>query len=120
MNLGCLATIGGERPPNLVVVVLDNQEYGTTGGQPTPTAFGTDLASVARSCGIERSTTARSAVELAEAVTRSAGEPGPWVIVAKVAESRPSAKPPLDCVFIKQRFMASIGAAEAATWGGPV
>jgi len=27
-------------------------------------------------------------------------------------------KPPLDCVFIKQRFMAAIGAPEAATQGG--
>jgi hypothetical protein len=30
------------------------------------------------------------------------------VIVVKVDESAPIAKPPLDCVFIKQRFMAAI------------
>src|SRR5262249_50463101 len=35
MNLGSLATIGWQRPENLVVVVWDNEEYGTTGGQPT-------------------------------------------------------------------------------------
>jgi hypothetical protein len=28
-------------------------------------------------------------------------------------------KPPLDCVYIKQRFMAAIGCPEAATLGGP-
>ena len=28
------------------------------------------------------------------------------VIVAKVAESAPTAKPPLDCVFLKHRFMS--------------
>ena len=41
------------------------------------------------------------------------------MIVAKVAESAPAVKPPLDCVFIKQRFMAAIGQPEAATRGGP-
>ena len=52
------------------------------------------------------------------AIERSRVEPGPWVIVAKVAESPPTVKPPLDCVFIKQRFMAAIGAPEIATRGG--
>jgi len=37
-----------------------------------------------------------------------------------VEESPPRAKPPLDCVFIKQRFMAAIGAAEAANEGRPI
>jgi hypothetical protein len=41
----------------------------------------------------------------------------PWVIVAKVQESAPAVKPPLDCVFIKQRLMAAIGSAEPATRG---
>src|SRR5258708_14389543 len=35
MNLGSLATIGLLRPPNLVLVVMDNQEYATTGRQQT-------------------------------------------------------------------------------------
>src|SRR5436853_7661412 len=33
MNLGSLATIGWTRPKNLVLIVWDNGEYGTTGGQ---------------------------------------------------------------------------------------
>ena len=41
------------------------------------------------------------------------------MIVAKVEESIPAVKPPLDCVFIKQRFMAAIGQAEPGTIGGP-
>jgi thiamine pyrophosphate-dependent acetolactate synthase large subunit-like protein len=119
MNLGSLATIAAAAAPNLVLVVWDNEEYGTTGGQPTPTAAGTDLAGVARASGIERSHLVRSEAELREAVQRAAREAGPWVIVAKVCESRPTVKPPLDCVFIKQRFMAAIGSAESATQGGP-
>src|SRR6266498_1617578 len=48
MNLGSLATIGLLRPPNLIVVVMDNEEYATTGGQATPTAYGADLEAAAR------------------------------------------------------------------------
>ena len=61
--------------------------------------------------------TVRTDDELGAALTQTASEPGPWVIVAKVAESAPTMKPPLDCVFIKQRFMAAIGSPEAATRG---
>src|SRR5947199_8183886 len=35
MNLGSLATIGVVQPANLIVIVMDNEEYGTTGGQKT-------------------------------------------------------------------------------------
>jgi len=118
MNLGSLATIGWVRPANLVVVVWDNEEYGTTGGQQTATAHGSDLEAAARALGTAATATVRSLDALAAAVARAGAEPGPWVIVAKVAESVPAVKPPLDCVFIKQRFMAAIGEAEPGTNGG--
>jgi thiamine pyrophosphate-dependent acetolactate synthase large subunit-like protein len=118
MNLGSLATIGSVRPSNLVVVVWDNGEYGTTGGQPTATTQGADLEATARALGAAATATVRTPDALAAAVARARVEPGPWVIVGKVSESAPAAKPPLDCVFIKQRFMAAIGAAEDATRGG--
>ncbi len=113
MNLGSLATIGWERPPNLVLVVWDNESYATTGGQDTATRHGADLSGAARALGIERAVTVRAPSELVEAVTSSLSEPGPWVIVAKVTESAPIARPPLDYVGIKQRFMAALGCAEA-------
>ena len=54
MNLGSLVTIAGLRPPNLVVIVGVNGAYEVTGAQPTPgVAAGTDLAAVARGCGID-------------------------------------------------------------------
>ncbi len=109
MNLGSLATIAACAPPNLLVLVLDNGRYGTTGGQPTATAGGADLAKAARAMGIRQTGTVRDAGELQQALDRSRTAPGPWVIVAKVAESAPTAKPPLDCVFIKNRFMAALG-----------
>lgn len=112
MNLGSLATIGLLRPSNLVVVVMDNEEYATTGGQKTPTAHGANLEAAASALGIAQSTTARTEDELRAALH------GARFIVAKVQESAPTAKPPLDCVFIKQRFMAAIGNPEPSGAGG--
>jgi thiamine pyrophosphate-dependent acetolactate synthase large subunit-like protein len=119
MNLGSLATIGWTRPANLVLIVWDNGEYGTTGGQPTATAHGTDLEAAARAMGAPATATARTPDDFDRSVARARTEPGPWVIVAKVKESAPAVKPPLDCVFIKQRFMAAIGNAEDGTAGRP-
>src|SRR6185436_16159291 len=112
MNLGSLATIATARPPNLIVIVWDNELYGTTGGQPTATATGSDLAGAARALGIPKVVTLREPVEFDSEVERALREPGPWVIVAKVTESGVSTKPPLDSPMIKRRFMAAIGSRE--------
>ena len=104
MNLGSLATIGLLQPSNLVVIVMDNEEYATTGGQPTPTAFGADLDAAARAMRVD-ATTVRTVPELAAAV----GRRGSLVVVAKVTESAPTAKPPLDYVGIVDRFMTALG-----------
>lgn len=108
MNLGSLATIGLLQPSNLVLVVMDNEEYATTGGQKTPTAYGADLAAAARAMRISLTATVRTALELQTAVDRARPGEGPCVIVAKVQESAPTVKPPLDYVAIKDRFMTGI------------
>ena len=132
MNLGSLATIGLLRPANLVLVVMDNEEYATTGGQKTPTAHGADLDAAARAMGVPRTATVRTAAELADVArsfhpstgsgsrergSESNAPQGPAVIIAKVSESAPTGKPPLDCVFIKQRFMSALGNPESAASG---
>jgi thiamine pyrophosphate-dependent acetolactate synthase large subunit-like protein len=126
MNLGSLATIGLLQPSNLVLAVMDNEAYATTGGQKTPTAHGADLEAAARAMGIASSVTVRNEDELKRALgdrspacprsspesQRAEGERlarlGASVIVAKVQESAPTVKPPLDYVAIKARFMAAI------------
>jgi sulfopyruvate decarboxylase subunit beta len=122
MNLGSLATIGLLRPPNLVLVVMDNEEYATTGGQQTPTAHGADLEAAARAMRVD-AVTVRTVHDLEKALEktvarhgrdRGAQDPalqGSLVVVAKVTESAPTAKPPLDCVFLKHRFMTALGQA---------
>jgi thiamine pyrophosphate-dependent acetolactate synthase large subunit-like protein len=117
MNLGSLASIGWMRPANLILVVIDNERYGTTGGQETATAHGADIAAAARAMGIAAAATVRTTAELAAALARAGSEPGPSLIVAKIVNTSPASRPPLDCVFIKQRFMAALGCPEAATTG---
>lgn len=117
MNLGTLGTIAACRPPNLLVVVMDNGCYGTTGGQPTCTAGAADLATAARALGVSQAETVATIDDMAKALDQAAREPGPWVLVVKVGESRPHAKPPVDCVFLKHRFMAALGNPEAGTRG---
>src|SRR2546422_9411240 len=69
MNLGSLATIGWSAPDNLVLIVWDNEEYGTTGGQKSATAHGADLAAAARALGIRSTATVRNERELQSAIT---------------------------------------------------
>lgn len=57
MSLGALATIANQAPPNLAIVVFDNESYVETGGQPTATAGPTDLEAVARGCGVAETRT---------------------------------------------------------------
>ncbi len=50
MRMGILATIGFERPDNLIHIVLDNGSYESTGGQST-VSQSVDLCAVAAACG---------------------------------------------------------------------
>ena len=86
MNLGAIATIGREMPANLIVIVWDNEEWGQTGHQPSHTAFGSDLAAVARGCGISRAETVTDEEELEATLRQALREDGPWFIVAKIEE----------------------------------
>lgn len=52
MNLGSLVTIYNQKPENLVLVVLDNECYGSTGSQCTYSST-TDLKKVAEAIGFQ-------------------------------------------------------------------
>ena len=86
MNLGAIASIGRERPKNLIVVVWDNEMWGQTGGQATHTAFGTELDQVAKSCGIANTALVHDLEGLDGIFKRALVEDGPWFIVAKVED----------------------------------
>ena len=83
MNLNALATIGHVKPRNLLLVVLDNESYASTGGQPTFTTE-LDLSKVAESCGL-RTWKAENAEEFRAALASAAEVEGPGFIHAKIA-----------------------------------
>ncbi len=82
-NLNSLATIGYLQPKNLLLIVLDNESYGSTGGQPTFTTK-LDLADIAAGCGL-KTWKVKDLEGLDEAITRSALSPGPGFILMKIA-----------------------------------
>ena len=86
-GLGGLSTVGRYQPDNLIVLIVDNESYGSfgAGAVTTATSAGVDLEVVARGCGIANSCTVRDLPEAEDALRRAFSEPGPWVIVAKVA-----------------------------------
>jgi len=83
MNLNALATIGYLQPPNLLLIVLDNQAYASTGGQATFTDR-LDLAAVAASCGL-RTWQPEDLEGLKQAIAEAAQVPGPGFIHLRIA-----------------------------------
>ena len=53
MALGCLATIGMIKPPNLTIVIMDNGVYQITGRQRAATAHAADIVAIANGAGID-------------------------------------------------------------------
>lgn len=115
MGLGSLATLAAQRPPNLRVVVLDNEHYGETGHQPTHTALGVDLAAVALACGFPHARVVR-AEEDVEELRRDIHERDElFLAVVKVALTPdPMTLPPRDGAFLKSRLRAALLGPRAA------
>ncbi|MFQ5875620.1 MAG: thiamine pyrophosphate-dependent enzyme [Dehalococcoidia bacterium] len=104
MNLGSLATIARQRPPNLVHIVWDNHQWAETGGQPTHTSTGTDLAAMARGAGIPRVVAVSTLEKFEEALEQAMREDGPWCIVAEVEEQRRAPRPKVEMEANMLRF----------------
>ncbi len=84
-NLGILATLANERPPNLLVVVWDNECYLSIGGPPTHTAGGrVDIAAIGRGAGLEHAHTARTVAEFDALCAEGLATASPFLVVAKV------------------------------------
>ncbi|MBM2812989.1 MAG: thiamine pyrophosphate TPP-binding protein [Chloroflexi bacterium] len=103
MALSTLVTVGRYLPKNLVVLVVNNRTYRTTGGGEleTATAGRADVAGFARAAGIPRVETVDAPEECEQAMRRAMTEDGPWVVVCNVDSTlvRPSGRagpPPRD------------------------
>jgi len=98
MKLGSLATVGAERPENLIHVVLDNGTYDSTGGQPTNSG-GVDFAAVAAACGYPHGYRCDGLDGFETVLASSLRRPGPHLIHLKILPGsmsdlgRPTVKP---------------------------
>lgn len=109
MGLGSLATIGAERPPNLSIVVLDNERYGETGMQASHTARGVDLAAIARATNFAEAVTISTRQALESSLATLYGSAGPVLAVVKVLPTQPRLQVPLrDGTHIKNRFREAL------------
>jgi thiamine pyrophosphate-dependent acetolactate synthase large subunit-like protein len=110
MNLGSLATIGLHQPKNLIHICWDNEQYESSGGEPTATTAGNiDFSGVARNTGIKSSRTATTVDELRDAVSHALSHDGPHFIWARIEAGRTEV-PPLryDELENKYRFIRHV------------
>jgi thiamine pyrophosphate-dependent acetolactate synthase large subunit-like protein len=109
MGLGSLATIGAQRSSNLSVVVLDNERYGETGMQASHTAFGVDLAAVAKACGFVSATMVTTIEQVSRLRAELHRAEGPLFAQVKVAPDKlPLVLPPRDGAHLKDRFREAL------------
>lgn len=109
MGLGSLATIAAQRPPNLRLVVLDNECFGETGRQPTHTAMGVDLAAVATACGFPYVRTVQQTTDLAALRRDIHSLDNLLFAVVKVSpEDLPRVLPPRDGAYLTQRLREAL------------
>jgi thiamine pyrophosphate-dependent acetolactate synthase large subunit-like protein len=109
MGLNSLATAASQKANNLRIVVLDNEQFGETGQQPTHTAVSTNLAQVAQGCGLpdSRFITEMAGVERLRADLHTATE----TIFAVIKVSpQPETKtlPPRDGPFLTHRMRTAL------------
>jgi sulfopyruvate decarboxylase subunit beta len=103
MNLGTLSTLARYRPGNLLHIVFDNESLLSVGGFPTATATGTDLAGVARACGIPRVDEADTPERLQQAVVGALAGQTLTTIVSKVEAVGPKSFH-MDLPLLENRF----------------
>ena len=84
-NLGALCTVGKESPPNLTIIVFDNEHYeGVVGCPPTHTSGRVDLAGMASAAGIPSTATVKSLENFVQSATTMLSDNKTGVIVAKI------------------------------------
>ena len=105
MGLSSLTTIAVAAPRNLTIMVLDNERYGETGMQQTHTAYGVDLAQIAKGAGFSWATQVDALAGVDAVREKLSQQQGPGLTVFKVAaEALPLVLPPRDGAYLKDRF----------------
>ncbi|MDP6517632.1 MAG: thiamine pyrophosphate-dependent enzyme [Alphaproteobacteria bacterium] len=91
MGLGALGTVGVMAPANLSILCVDNGHYQETGGQPSHTSLGVDLAAIAQGCGIPNIHGVATSDEIGAAAMALRAANGPVFVLLKVGMAAPPA-----------------------------
>jgi len=109
MGLGALATIAVTRPPNLAILVQDNEHYGETGMQETATKHGVDLVGMARAAGFPHTMLVTAPDEFPALRTAIHAMDGPLFAVAKIdAGNLPLVLPPREGAYLQARMREAV------------
>lgn len=109
MGMSSLATIAAQRPKNLSIVVLDNEQYGETGHQPTHTAMGAELPAIARGCGFAKASTITKKSALPALRRAIHGKAGLLFASINIAPADyPKVLPPRDGAWLKHRMRVAL------------
>jgi phosphonopyruvate decarboxylase len=116
MKLGSFATIGYQRPANLLHVLLDNEAHDSTGGQRTASGV-VDFAAIAAATSYRHAFAAERADDLREAIRVARQQPGPTLLHVRIRPGSPASlgRPTVKPHEVKDRFMAFLRAQQAAT-----
>ncbi len=90
MNVGALATIALQNPPNLKVICVDNGHYGETGNQDSHTGLGVQLDVIARGSGFPVVHTINTDADMEEGRRLLRQETGLAFILLRVMEGPPN------------------------------
>ncbi len=109
MNLGTLVTIAEMSPRNLVHIVLDNDVYRTSGGQPVPNAGKTSYTGFAEAVGYANVYSFDDLDGLKSDIERVLKQAGPTFIALKTVPAKE--RPPYPMTFtagIIERFKTAL------------
>jgi phosphonopyruvate decarboxylase len=108
MNLGILAMVAASRPRNFVHCVFDNEVYGSTGNQPSPSGE-VGLHRLAAAAGYRTSVAVTEPRGIESAVAAAVAGDGPHFVLVKVTtEEADVPRIPFSPAEIRDRFRASL------------
>lgn len=109
MNVGALATIAVQNPPNLAILCVDNGRYGETGCQHSHTSLGVDLERIAAGSGIRATRRIAAESDLADGARLLREGNGAAFVLLRVRPSEPPAtKRNMDPAACRHRFRAAL------------
>jgi phosphonopyruvate decarboxylase len=108
MNLGVLAMIAAQRPPNFVHLVFDNEVYGSTGNQAS-LSRGVRLDRLAAAAGFATAVAVTEPWALDAALRTALAAAGPHFVLVKVtAEEADVPRIPYSPAALRDRFRAAV------------